>query len=828
MSATLESELLRSANTVACSHCGNDVPRGFIEQGAVNQFCCEGCRAVFQTITGCGLADYYSLRELGQIDTAPASAAKSKFDSFDADAFHQLYVETVGTQKRIELILEGVTCGACVWLIEKLPDVLAGVQAARLNLRAASVCVTWDAERVQLSAIAGLLSRFGYAPHPAKGVDKQSLVRKQERQMLIDIGLAFALMGNLMLISAALYAGWAGNMDDTMTRFFRWLSVLLGVTSLAVPGRCFFINAWRSIRNRAANLDLPIAIALVAGGVGGVLSVALDHAETYFDSLSMLVFLLLVGRFIQHRQQRRADAAVELLFSMMPSTVRVYRGGELVELPSQALVVGDRAQVRSGELVPGDGVIRSGRSTIDQALLTGESEPVDAEEGARVFGGSLNRGRTIEVELDAVGSATRVGKLMELVEQGLNDKPAAMRFADRVGRWFIPGVCIAAMLTFALWIRVSLSAALDHSVAMLIVTCPCVLGLATPLTMSVALGQLARRRILVKSAAALERLAADGAIAFDKTGTLTEGSPRVVRYEGDVTYQRAIAAIEAHAEHPVARAIVNAYGDLSEGQAVDISDVAEPFHGGICANRGSERIAIGSAGFLRSIGVAVDPGDTNRAGTSRVYVASDDRIVAILSLEDRVRTDAAPAVAALTKMGWTTSMLSGDLAAVASRVADQVGIDASRVKSQVMPEEKLGWIRSEQAAGKPVVMIGDGVNDAAALAAADVGIGVRGGAEASLAAADVYIATAGIEPVVDLVRTARHTMRIVRRNFTITLFYNIVAGGLAITGYMNPLIAAIMMPLSSLTTIGFATAAATRYQRSTTRYASEESKLGGV
>ncbi len=810
MSAILEPEAITRSSTetaTLCTHCATPVPAGLVKAGTATQFCCEGCRAVYQTIIGCGLAEYYRLRALGEEVATPVPTMGGTFASFDTDAFLALYTNRVETNRQIEFILEGVSCGACIWLIEKLPEVLPGVLEARLNLRAASVRVTWDANRVKLSAIAKLLARFGYQPHPAKGLDKQALVRQQERRMLIDIGLAFALMGNLMLISVALYAGWAGNMDATMTRFFRWLSVLLGVTSLAVPGRCFFINAWRSIRNRAANLDLPIAIALVAGGVGGAMNVLLDHAETYFDSLSMLVFLLLVGRYIQNRQQRRADAAVELLFSMMPSTVHVERDGQIVDLPGEALQVDDRVEIRSGELVPGDGCVLRGESTIDQSLLTGESEPVEITIGSKVFGGSLNRGRTIFVQLSAVGRQTRVGKLMELVEQGLAEKPAAMRFADRIGRWFIPGVCVAAAVTFAIWLRVSLSVALDHSMAMLIVTCPCVLGLATPLTMSVALGQLARRRILVKSAAALEQLAQAGTIAFDKTGTLTQGLPSVVGYEGDTRYQPMIAAIEAQVEHPIARAIARAYASAAINPA-EIVEVTEPSHGGVGAFFHGQRFLIGSAAFIVSQQALLEKApDGDRTS---VFVAVDGNVVARIELEDQTRNDAGEAVRALSEMKWSVSMLSGDLESVAKRVGASVGIREAQIFAQTTPEEKLKWVRNSQREGKTVVMIGDGVNDAAALAAADVGIGVRGGAEASLAAADVYIATPGVMPVVDLIRTARRTMQIVRRNFAITLFYNVVAGTLAISGLMNPLVAAILMPLSSLTTISFATASARR------------------
>ncbi|HQY88563.1 MAG TPA: heavy metal translocating P-type ATPase metal-binding domain-containing protein, partial [Tepidisphaeraceae bacterium] len=623
-----------------CAHCGLPVPVGLIEKGDANQFCCAGCRAVYETITSCGLADYYKLRELaGETGQAsPASATNRKYDSFDTEAFEKLYVTHHGSLKQTEFVLEGLTCGACVWLIEKVPSVLNGVIETRLSLREARLRVTWDPQAVSLSRIASLLDRFGYTPHVAKSVTKRELVQRAERSMVIDIAVAFALMGNLMLISAALYAGWLGTMDESMTRFLRYCAMVLGTISLAVPGRCFFVNAYRAIRNRVANLDVPIALALVAGGCAGIANTILNRGESYFDSLSMLILLLLAGRYLQYRQQRRADAAVELLFNLVPSTVHVMRDGLIVDLPGEALEQGDLVEVRTGELIPGDGHVASGSTSIDQALLTGESRAVPVKEGDSVFAGSMNQLSVIQVRINAVGSDTRVGRLMELVERGTSEKPNAMRFADGIGRWFVPGVCIASLVTFLFWVRSDLSSAIDNSISMLIVTCPCVLGLATPLTMAVSIGQLARRNVLVKSAAALERLAGIKTIVFDKTGTLTHSDLQVVSFTGIALYQPLIAEVERHFTHPIAKAVVEAYGN--EHCTMPLDSISACGNQGVRARANGMTVLIGSEKLLRDHAVKSIPLDDHGDCRTRIHASIDGAWVAMIAFAERVREDA--------------------------------------------------------------------------------------------------------------------------------------------------------------------------------------------
>jgi Cu2+-exporting ATPase len=804
---------------ILCAHCQTEVPTALIDPESDEQFCCAGCRAVYETIHACGLDSYYRLRDAAEVSAKPVALKDEGYDAFDSATFGGLYVQTRddGTATT-DLVLEGVSCAACVWLLERLPRVLDGVIEARLSLREATVRVTWDTGRVKLSRIARTLGRLGYEPHAARGVSASELHRRESRRRLIHLGIAGAIMGNTMLLALALYAGDAGDMEGQYRVFFRWLSALLGTISLAWPGSTFFRSSYAAIRARAINLDVPIALALLVGGVAGLFNVIANRGEIYFDSLTVLVFLLLVGRFIQYRQQRRADDAVGLLFSLTPATCRIVRDETTIDAPIEALAVSDLVEVRPGELFPADGVVEQGRSNVNPSLLTGESMPTSVEIDSAVHAGSQNVAGTLRVRVTKIGRDTRVGQLMGLIERGVQDKPPIVQFADKVGGWFLIAVSLASVLTFAWWVRrAGLSPAIDHTVALLIVTCPCVLGLATPMTLAIAIGKLARRDILVKSGSAIEALGRGGELLLDKTGTITEGRMRLLDWTGDDTVKPLVAELERRSNHPVGRALHEA---LPTDARLFAEDVIEKGDGGITGVVDARPIAAGSPSYFARRGISVPAGlhsavrESEDQGATAVVVAIDETPVAVASLGDDVRCDSAAAIAALRRLNYRPQILSGDATEVVMSVARRVGIPARDAAGPLTPEEKLSDVEARRGpdAGT-IVMVGDGVNDAAALAAADVGIAVHGGAEASLAAADVYVASPGLAPLVDLVQTSRLAMRTIRRNLCVSLGYNLLAGALAAMGIMTPLLAAIIMPVSSATVLTLAVSAIGRSGR---------------
>ncbi|MBB6431505.1 heavy metal translocating P-type ATPase [Algisphaera agarilytica] len=829
--SSLSTSATELAQEVACDHCGLPVPDGLQVAGAEQQFCCSGCASVYRMIHGCDLGRYYELRDALPADRQGplAEPASNRYTTFDDPAFLDTHAQplTDGLMQ-IDLRLSGVYCAACVWLIERLPRVCPGVIEARLSLRQTVARITWDPTQVALSQVALAIHRLGYPPHPAGEADARTARLEGERKMLIRVGVAGVCAGNTMLLAVALYMGLIDGMADEFQTFLRWVSLGLGAISLCWPGALFFRGAWAGLRTRHVTLDLPIALALGVGGIAGMFNVVLGRGEVYFDSLCVLVFLLLVGRYLQMRQQRRTTDAVTLMQSLTPVGCAVWRGGEWVELPLEAITPGDRVRVPSNERLPVDGVIVAGQSSIDTASLTGESRPTSIGIGDEVFAGSQNVGAAIEIDVQAVGTETRLARLMEDAAAGVAAKPTIVRLADRIAGVFTVCVIVLAAAVFSgWWAAVGLEPAINHAVALLIVACPCALGLATPLTLALGIGVAARRDILVKDVAVFEKLAKvlpdrPGVLALDKTGTLTRGELRVVAWVGDddAALQADVGNAERDARHPVGRALREAYAAESVDDLVPFTHIVEDPRGGLIAEREGSTLRLGNARFLAAHNLTIDQHWIGRAapyqqhGASLVWVAVNDHIAAFVALEDTLRDDSPAATHDLAEQGWSSAILSGDLTPAVRRVADHLHTHEQHVHAELAPEDKTQLVERYREPGQTVLMVGDGVNDAAALAAADVGLAVQGGAEAAMAVADAYTARPGLRPVVELVALSKYTVRLIRQNLWVSLGYNATAVALAAAGLLTPWIAAILMPISSLTVLSLAVSRLSRWKGS--------------
>lgn len=783
---------------VLCTHCGLDVPAALADEKPA--FCCSGCRMAYTVLHDAGLERYYDMPERRGLAVAASGRA---FEEFDHEAFQQLWVRRRDDgQLETDLYLEGVHCASCVWLVERTPLAVPGVSGAELDLSRGIVRLTWSPESTTLSSAARFLDTLGYRPHPFRGQRADALRRKEDREALVMIGVAGAISMNVMLAAVAIYSGWGpGGMEAAYMRYFRWISLVLSVPTMIWPARPFYRGAFSSWRARAFHMDVPIAIAITGAFVHGVVNTFRDAGPIYFDGVTTLVFLLLCGRFLQTRAQRAAVDSAELLHALSPSIARVLENGAVREVPSEALVPGMMIEVRHGDALAGDGIVVEGRSELDKALLTGESVPQLVAPGDEVFAGTINRGPTLHVRVERAGETTRVGQILREVERSASRRAPVVRTADALAGRFVGAVLGLAALTLWRWWAVDPARAVDHTIALMIATCPCALALATPLAITVAIGRAARRGILIKGGDALESLAKPGVMLLDKTGTITEGRTSLAEWEGaDVRAE--VLALERHSSHPIAAGFAAAWPDVA---AAACEDVRSTIGGGLEGCSGGRDVIVGAPAFV--LARATDPhGFATRgsgAAHTPVLVAVGGEVVARAAFRDAVRADAPAALAALRAQGWTLRLLSGDDPAVVASVGEQLGFAPEDRRGGASPEDKLAAV--ESLAGKgTVVMVGDGVNDAAAIARATVGVGVKGGAEACLAAADVFLSTPGLTPLVALTQGATRTLGIIRLGILISILYNLLGVVLAFQGLINPLVAAVMMPTSSITVVWIA------------------------
>jgi Cu2+-exporting ATPase len=794
-----------------CAHCGQPVPAAARRSGEGAQFCCGGCRQVHALIQAWGLDQYYRLVERQPAVLAPARVTGREFADFDDPAVQAAASTALGARRRTRLHLEGVHCAACVWLVERLPSVAEGVDEVRLNYGTAVAEITWQPARTSLSAIARTLDRLGYIPHLPSGGGEDSR-RSEDRAGLVRVGVAAACAMNLMFLSGALYAGEYSGMASPFAGFFRWLSLAVAVPVLVFSARPFFQTALAGLRAGIVHIDLPIAVAIAIAASASAVNVVVGHGPLWFDSLAMLVAALLGARQLQRGAQRAAIERADSLrgVAFLEFARRLDHSGAAAEVPIAALAPGDRVEVRSGELVPADGVVLEGRSSLDNAVLTGEAAPQAIAAGTAVHAGATNLGARIVVRVEATGTATRIGALLAVVQESLSRKPALLQVTDAMARRFVLVLLAAAAATLAVgaW-RLGLEPAALRVVALLVVSCPCALGLAVPLAMSVALLRAAREGIFVKNPDALERLRHVGTVLLDKTGTLTEGRAQVVRWVGDAAGLRLARALEAQSAHHVARAFHDA--DVAGLHLVPtVTDVAEAGGHGIAGRVDGREVRVGTRQHALGGDTGL-PADLAAAaatmvadGLSPVFVGVDGRPVGVAGIGDRLRDDAATTVTALRRRGIRVRLLSGDHPEVVAQVGAALGLDAGDVLGGRTPEEKQAVVAALVAARRPasqVVMVGDGVNDAAALALADVGIAVQGGTGASIVAADVVFTRSGVRPLLDLLDGARRLHGVIGRNIGFSLVYNAAASSLAVAGLVGPLLAAVLMPLSSLAVV---------------------------
>jgi Cu2+-exporting ATPase len=788
-------------------------------------FCCSGCAVVYEALRDAGFEDtFYRLRDLAPDQQGP-QPAQTRVDplhlsELDTPAFLDEHTEDLGDGLReIELFLDGVHCAACVWLVERLPYELDGVVAARLDLPRARLTLHFEPDHVNLSEVARWLARFGYQAHPSRadGLAHRSDV---EQRLLIKTGVCWALAGNVMLLAFALYAGLNLADDPTMAAGARWTSLALATISVLYGGSEFFKRAWASLRLasrtrdvRSLHMDTPISLGILVGYGHSAWATVTGTGDVWFDSITVLIAALLTARWLQLRSRRLAGDATDRLLSLIPSMARrCLPDGAHEVVRIEDIAPGDYVQIPAGEVIPVDGIVTEGTSQVNNAVLTGESRPEETAPGTTVEAGATNLTAPLVVQVAAAGKQTRVGKLLAWIRDQESKQADVVLLADRLSGYFVGGVLVLAVATALLWSLLDPTLVTHHVVALLVISCPCALGMATPLAMAVAAGRAARSGIFIKSDAATQQLTTVDTLVVDKTGTLTQGRMTLIDVAGDASVLDLAAAVETHSNHPIAAALLQATGtcslDGSPAELPTVSDVEAIAGSGVRGRVQGQAVAVGRPAWIAGLtgplsdGLAAQVGAYAAAGYTPVAVAMGERCMAVLAFGDRLRDDSKAMLDTFRAAGHDVYLLSGDHDEVVQAVARQLDLPPEVAFGHVSPEDKRAFVeRLQGEQGATVAMIGDGVNDAAALQAADVGIAVQGGSSPSLVAADVFLTREGLRPVATLLQGSHQVMRVIRRNLGLSLVYNLTGAALAMAGLVTPLVAAVAMPLSSLAVV---------------------------
>ncbi len=785
-------------NPGGCFHCGENIPTGthypIMMDGRAEPACCRGCQAVAQTIIDSGNADYYRLRTDLPKTPEDALAELQKLELYDLPEVQQSFVKNEGEVREASLILEGIVCAACIWLNERHLRQLPGVLSAEINFSTHRARVRWDNSRLQLSQILQAIQEIGYLAHPFDTSRQEELFRKERNTAIRRLAIAGLGMMQVMMYAVPVYLAGEGEMTRDIQALMEFASLILTTPVVFYSAWPFFQGAWRDMKMKRAGMDVPVALGVGAAYAASIYATFIGQGEVYFDSVTMFVFFLLTGRFLEMNARKRSAEAAESLIKLIPAAALRLPGwpSERQEeiVAAVKLSPGDVVMVGPGESFPADGSVLEGASNVDESLLTGESRPVEKQVGATVIGGSLNLASPLVVRVEKIGADTVLSGIVRLLDRALAEKPRLAVVADQVASWFILAVLIIAAGVALAWYYIDPARAFWITVSVLVVTCPCALGLAAPVALTAALGRLTRLGLLSTRGHALETLARATDFVFDKTGTLTTGEFRLRRSDivrGTESDALAIiSALEQGATHPIATALRAAAPD----HTLTASQLLNHPGKGVEGDVAGRHYRLGTPEFIAHSAPDLGPGLT------LVGLADEAGPIAWFGLGDELRPHALTLVKELRGMGVRLHLLSGDREDNVAALAAHLGIE--HAQGGMLPEDKLAQVKAMQAQGAIVAMTGDGVNDAPVLAQAQVSIAIDQGAEAAQAAADMVLLSSELLCLADGVRIARKTQKIIRQNLFWAAFYNFAAIPAAALGLVTPWMAGIGMSLSSL------------------------------
>ncbi|AMO57306.1 carbonate dehydratase [Endozoicomonas montiporae] len=787
-----------------CFHCHLPIPgeppfHTEIE-GIQQPMCCPGCKAVAEAIIAGGLDNYYQHRtDPGLQAGTITQRLQEELLIYDRDDIQKEFVLSKDASlKQASLLIEGITCAACIWLLENHIGSLKGVDLISVNLSTHEAQVVWSPEQIPLSTILLHIHRIGYKAHPWRADRQEALLKEENRRFIRRLALAGIGTMQVMMYAVALYSGAITNdMSDPYRDFIRYISAIVATPVIFYSAAPFFKAALRDLRVRHLSMDVPVSIAIGGAYVASLWATLNGRGEVYFDSVSMFTFFLLTGRYLELRARHATSRAARALQNLLPSSCLKQVGEEYVRVPVAELQKSDLVRVLPGDSIPADGIITLGSSRFDESMLTGENRPVPHSLGDTVIGGSLNVENAIDFKVTQVGAETRMSAIMQLLNHARHEKPAIARMADRVAAWFVASVLIVATTVYWYWSGVAPEDAFWITLSVLVVTCPCALSLATPTALTAATGHLHQLGFLITRGHVLEGLEKINHVVFDKTGTLTRGNielaeVRMISPDHSKTDVLQIAAaLEAHSEHPIAKAF------RSRTSAMPAEQVRTHTGQGVEGVVNDTLYRIGRADFCLAGHSPAAP-----EGTDQWLMLSQRNtpLCWFRIKDDSLRSEAGNVISQLRRSGIKVTLLSGDQTAVVSSVAEQLNI--SHWQAEANPDDKLDFIKRQQQKGERILMVGDGINDVPVLAGADISLAMGSASDLAKTHADAVLLSNDLSRLLDARQLARKTRSVIRQNLAWSLLYNLSALPLAASGLIAPWMAAIGMALSSLLVVG--------------------------
>lgn len=788
---------------IPCTHCNLTFPEDVMIAEKENDtqlfFCCKGCQGVYHLLNSQGLHTFYD--KLGDTELQPVMQTNEDLEKFDLEGFKNKYitVDEDGLYK-IHLIIEGIHCSACIWLNEKVLHKTDGVIEASINYTNNKAKIVWDPEVVQLSQIIATIRSIGYNAYPYDPKLQEERAISTRKTYYSRILVAVFGSMNIMWLAIAHYAGYFSGIEQSFKDILNIAEFVLATPVLFYSGWIFFRGAYYGYKNHIVNMDTLVASGALSAYIYSIYAMVTQRGEVYFDSVVMIITFVLVGKYLEVLSKRHAVDTLDSLMGSTPTEVTVLKEGIKSLVSIENIVLGDVIELKPGEKVVIDGEVNWGQGSFDESSLTGENEPVYKKQGDTILSGSISLDSVVHYRATKDASSSMLTSIINLLEESLTKKPRIEQLANTISGYFSTTILLIALVTFAGWYfwSDSFEHALIVGISVIVIACPCALGLATPMATLVGISVAAKRGILFKEASFLETMAKSDILALDKTGTITEGKPSVVKADFFEAFDPSLLySLVSTSNHPVSKGIKTyleeQYEDL---ETITLEEITSIEAKGIKARYKDRQLLGGNAELIETSNITADTDSEN----ALFFFAIGNTLVARFELTDTIRKGAADAIQNIKALGIKVVMLTGDHEQSAQKVAEQVGID--EVYAKLLPQDKSAMIDTFHQDGHVVVMAGDGINDTIALASSDISIAMGSGADVAISVSDIVLLDEKPESIYAAYRLSHRTFGAVKENLAFSLLYNVVAVPLAMMGFVNPLVAALSMSLSSLVVVG--------------------------